>query len=270
MNPDVAKGAELIFQEFEKIPFFYIGLVLLTGFLLTVFVRRALPFVVEKLPPRFRHFFLPLVPLLRLLVMVVVVLLIIPTIVRPSLQNIVAIFGTVGLALGFAFKDFASSLIAGIIAIYEQPYRVGDRVTIDGVYGEVQAINLRSLKLITPDDTAVTIPHNKIWNSSILNSNDGSREQQCVADFYLSPGHDSSKVRNLLRDVALASPYTLFRRPVVVMVHERPWGTHYRIKAYPADGRDEFAYVSDLTVKGRTALSRMGIDFATVPVAVVE
>ncbi|GAB4271587.1 MAG: mechanosensitive ion channel [Candidatus Rifleibacteriota bacterium] len=270
MKPDMVKSAELIFQDFHSISFLYIAFIIAGAFVLTYLVKRLLPLLAEKFPPRFRYYFLPVAPILSLFIMVAALLLILPIVIRPSLQNVVAIFGTIGLALGFAFKDFASSLIAGIITIFEQPYRVGDRVTINGIYGEVIAINLRSLRLVTPDDTVVTIPHNKIWNESILNSNDGNREQMCVADFYVLPGHDASRVRSLLRDVALASPYTLFRRPVKVQVMERPWGTRYRIKAYPVDGRDEFAYISDLTVKGRAALTRLGVRFANVQPAVAE
>lgn len=270
MGSELKETGELIFQNFDQIPFLSIVLIIVLAFFLNSLVRKGMPLLVENLPPRFRYYLLPMTPICRLLIMLFAVVSIVPLIIRPSLQNFVAIFGTVGLALGFAFKDFASSIIAGIIAIYEQPYRVGDRVMIDGVYGEVQSINLRSLKLVTPEDNAVTIPHSKIWNETIQNANDGSREQLCVAEFFVKPGHNSAQVRALLRDVALASPYTQFRRPVRVVVSEKAWGTRYRIKAYPVEGRDEFAYVSDLTVKGRAALNRLSISFANVPVALAE
>ncbi len=44
-----------------------------------------------------------------------------------STQNLLAITGTISVALGFAFKDYVSSLIAGVVALFEIPYRVGDR-----------------------------------------------------------------------------------------------------------------------------------------------
>jgi small-conductance mechanosensitive channel len=259
---DKLKNAEQIFFDLDKIPFLSIVLVLASAFLLTYILKKYLPSLAEKLPPKFRYYILPLGPILRVLIIIGAIFVVIPMFIRPSLQNFVAIFGSVGLALGFAFKDFASSLIAGIIALYEQPYRVGDRVTIDGIYGEVVAINLRSLKILTYEDTAVTIPHSRIWNDSIQNANDGSREQMCVADFYLKPDHDPGKIKAILRDVAVSSPFTLLKRPIAVVVKEQPWATHYKIKAYPVDGRDEFLYISDLTLKGRQALSEIGAEFA--------
>ncbi|MBU1109209.1 MAG: mechanosensitive ion channel family protein [Candidatus Riflebacteria bacterium] len=265
MTPEIITS-EQILRDLDQIPFFYIIILLTTALFLTSMVRRLIPALASALPPRFNYYLLPLIPIFRLLITAIAMLMLIPTIIRPTMQNFIAVFGAVGLAIGFAFKDFASSLIAGIIAVYEQPYRVGDRVSINGIYGEVKAINLRSLKLVTPDDNAVTIPHSCIWNGSIQNANDGSREQQCTTMFFLKPDHDAGMARQILRDVALVSPYTQFSKPVKISLREYPWGTQYRIRAYPVDGRDEFAFISDLTTRGKAALTEAGFKFASVPV----
>jgi small conductance mechanosensitive channel len=167
--------------------------------------------------------------------------------------------------LGFALKDYVSGLIAGIVALYEQPYRPGDRIKIDDVYGEVKTVGLRAIKIITPDDTLVTIPDAKIWSTSIYNSNTGKPKQLCVANFFLEPEHDGSVVHQKLFDVALTSPYRQARRPIYVTVSETPWGTHYRLKAYPIDGRDQFQFITDLTVRGKTALAEIDVKPARVP-----
>lgn len=264
MIPEI-NTSEQIFRNLEQIPFLYIVILITTAIFLISMVRRVIPSFAGMLPPRFSYYLLPLIPICRLLITATTLLLLVPTVIKPTMQNLIAFFGAVGLALGFAFKDFASSLIAGIIALYEQPYRVGDRATINGVYGEVKAINLRALKLVTPDDDAVTIPHNCIWSGSIKNANDGFREQQCSALFYLQPDHDSEKVRAILRDVAITSAYTQFSRPVRVILREFAWGTQYRIRAYPVDGHDEFTYISDLTSRGKSALMEARVKFAAVP-----
>ncbi len=60
------------------------------------------------------------------------------------------VLGFIGVGLGFALKDYAGSLIAGTVSLYENRYRPGDWVSIDGAYGEVQSINLRTLSILTP------------------------------------------------------------------------------------------------------------------------
>lgn len=80
----------------------------------------------------------------------------------------------------------------------------------------------------------------------------------CIADFYLVPGHDGAVMRSLLQDVGLTSAYLHYDRPVLVTLSETPWGTHYRLKAYPFDMRVQFSFISDLTVRGKLAIAEAG------------
>lgn len=75
----------------------------------------------------------------------------------------------------------------------------------------------------------------------------------------------SMAVPQQLHEVALTSPYLQLNRPVVVIVLEKPWGTHYRLKAYPIDGRDQFKFTTDMTVRGKAALANLGVKPAIVP-----
>jgi small-conductance mechanosensitive channel len=192
-------------------------------------------------------------------------LLIVPIVIEPSLQNMVAVLGSIGLALGFALKDYASSLVAGIVAVGESPYRSGDWVEISGIYGEVTHVGMRALQLVTPDDDLVTIPHLMLWNHPISNANNGGPQLQCTADFYLHPEHDAEKALETLQDVALTSAYLAVGRPVSVIANEEPWSTRYRIRAYPIDARQQFSFVTDLTARGKAELMRLGISAATMP-----
>ena len=73
---------------------------------------------------------LSLVPLLRLSIIVGSLVLIVPQIIEPTVANMVALLGALGLVLGFGLKDYVSSLIAGIVALYEIPYRPGDWIEV--------------------------------------------------------------------------------------------------------------------------------------------
>lgn len=265
---EVETLADLL-RNLEEINLPLIALVVVAGYLTNVLIERGLPWLSDRLPSRFRLYILPLGPVLRLIVFLVGFGLIIPEIINVgciSPQNVLAILGAAAVALGFAFKDLISSIIAGVVTIFEMPYRAGDWVEIDGDYGEVTQVGLRAVKILTPDDTVITIPHQKLWDQNIANSNDGRREHMVVADFYLEPRHEAAQVRQLLWDVAMTSPFTHLSRNVIVVLSEKPWGTHYRLKAYPIDGRDEFQFRSDLTVRGKKALSELGVAAASVPI----
>ncbi len=238
------------------------------GLVVVLVIRWSVPWLARRMPDRFRLWILPWEPILRVVVMLGVVAYVIPLFIHPTPQNLLAISGTLALALGFAFKDYASSLLAGVVALYERPYRNGDWIQIDEHYGEVRSLNLRTIEIVTPYDTVVTLPHSKLWTTAIRNSNHGKRELMCVADFYLHPDHDGRLVEQRLRDVALASPFLQMRKPILVVATENPWGTHYQLKAYPIDSRDQFLFVTDLTLRGKSMFRRLGIQPAAATAAV--
>lgn len=255
-----------VFKSITQINFILVAFILILTWLLLRLIHWLLPRLAAQVPGRFRLYLLPLMPLLQLVVVGGAIMNIVPLLIDPRPENILAVSGAAAIAFGFAFQDYASSFIASIVAIYERPYRIGDWVKIGDAYGEVTSLGFRAVEMVTPDDTMVTIPHKKLWDSTIYNDNNGHREHQCVADFYLHAEHDAEKVQQKLYDVALTSPYLQLNRPIAVIVLEKPWGTHYRLKAYPIDGRDQFKFTTDLTVRGKASLAKLGVKPANTTV----
>jgi len=246
------------FKQFDQINYVGIIAILVGAWILTNAVEYFPPRLAERLPGSLRLYILPLVPIIRLIILIVTALVVIRQVINPSVESMFAVLGAIGLAVGFAFKDYISSLIAGIVTIYEKPYRPGDWITVDNTYGEVRSIGLRTVRMTTPDDTEVIFPHQYLWNSSVHNANDGNRDLMCVTEFFINPEHDAFLARSKLREVAFTSPFLNLSRPVSVIVSEQPWGTLYKIKAYPIDSRDQFQFISDLTVRGKQALATVG------------
>jgi hypothetical protein len=88
-----------------------------------------------------------------------------------------------------------------------------------------------------------------------------------VADFYLHPDHDAQAARQRLAEIAETSSYRKPETKVTVIVKEEPWGTHYRVKAYVKESREQFLFTTDITVRGKQALRAMQIRFAQAPYA---
>ena len=255
-----------IFKRIDSDALMEMALIVLMAITLILIVQRWLPWAANRLSGKKRLMLLASVPFIRLAIILTAFVMIVPSLIEPSIQNMVALLGTVGLALGFALKDYASSLIAGIVSIGEQNYRNGDWVRIGDVYGEVRHIGMRTVEIVTPDDDRVLIPHNLIWKHPVYNANNGDARLQCVANFYVHPDHDARLVRRKLEDVALTSPYLYFENGITVVLQETPWGTHYRIRAYPVDSAQQFRFISDLTVRGKAALRESGVPLAISPV----
>jgi small conductance mechanosensitive channel len=244
--------------------------VLVLARLLIVGVQWRLRRVAESANPGKRLTILRMVPLVRLLIRTAAVLVIVPLLIEPTFRNILVLGASFALALAYLLKDYGSSFVAGLLTVLENTYQPGDWIKVDGHYGEVTAIASRAVHLRTADDSQVIIPHSRFWSESIVNSTGGNHSVVCVANFYLDPNHDASAVRERLKEAAGLSDY---RRPdsdVSVTVVERPWGTQYRVKAYVKESRDQFRFISDMTIRGKDAIRQMNIRFAQAPYAEIE
>lgn len=254
-----------LFNDIDSQALITLGLVVLTTILLIVVSQRMLTWLGNRLNGQMRFRIFALVPLSRLIILITALAIIVPILIEPSLHNMVTLLGALGLAIGFALRDYVSSLIAGVVAAVELPYRPGDWVKIEDTYGEVKHIGLRTVEVQTPDDDLVFVPHLKIWTNAVYNANNGGASLQCVTSFYLNPEHETGWVRKALRDVALTSAYLKFDKPITVIAEEKPWGTHYRIRAYPVDPRQQFLFITDLTVRGKAVLHAGGVQTALLP-----
>ena len=108
-----------------------------------------------------------------------------------------ALAGTVGIAVGFAFKDLLASLVTGVILLLDEPFQVGDRIAFGDYYGEVAEIGLRSVRLITLDDNLVTIPNSQFLSQSVASANAGALDCMVVIPFYIGAAEDFDRVRLL-------------------------------------------------------------------------
>jgi MscS family membrane protein len=74
-----------------------------------------------------------------------------------------------GLAVGLAAQDTLSNLFGAVAIFADKPFRVGDRIQLDGTDGTVEAIGLRSTRVRNLDGHLVAIPNRTVANANIVN-----------------------------------------------------------------------------------------------------
>jgi len=84
-----------------------------------------------------------------------------------EMSAVMASLGIVGLTIGFAARDALSNLISGILIFIDRPFLIGDLVEIDGVYGKVDRITLRSSRVITVDGKMMAVPNTQVVNKTV-------------------------------------------------------------------------------------------------------
>ncbi len=86
-----------------------------------------------------------------------------------KITALLAGFGIAGIAVGFAARDTFENFIAGITIFMDQPFRVGDNIEVDGTFGTVQEITLRSTRIRTLKYEIVVMPNLQMINQKVIN-----------------------------------------------------------------------------------------------------
>ncbi len=83
-----------------------------------------------------------------------------------NVTAMVAGLGLTGFALSFALKDVLANAVAGVLILFYQPFLRGDWISVKGMAGKVDSINLRYTTLIA-DDERMLIPNSVIFTESV-------------------------------------------------------------------------------------------------------
>lgn len=192
-----------------------------------------------------------LIPIIRIIGWGLILYLITVVIFRPPIQTVLLIAGSLGVAVGFASQDILKNIFGGIVILFDRPFQVGDKVAIDDVYGEVTNIGLRSIRIVTPDDSVVSIPNADIMTKAVSNANNGETNCQVVAEFFLPADIDTKKAKAIATRAAQVSRYIYLNKPITVLffneVQRERIVLKMRLKAYVLDIRYEFAFKSEMT-----------------------
>lgn len=180
-----------------------------------------------------------------------------------SKEVVLALTGTAAVTIGFALKDLAASVLAGLIIIIDRPFQVGDRVAFGGAYGEIASIGLRSVRLVTLDDNVVTIPNNKFLTDMVSSGNWGALDMMIQMDFFVGADQDIPLAKRLVAESLTSNRYAYLKKPWTVLVNQVIEGQYFavrlRAKAYVLDVQYEKAFETDVTERVLDAFREHGI-----------
>ena len=87
-----------------------------------------------------------------------------------NIMPLITGLGLTGFALGYAFKDLLSNILAGVMIIIHRPFIVGDEITVVNLTGIIVNIDLRYTAL-TADDKIYLIPNTSLMTNPITITN---------------------------------------------------------------------------------------------------
>lgn len=149
-----------------------------------------------------------------------------------NIGPVLAIIGAAGFVIAFALQNSLSNFASGILMLIYRPFDVGEWISVAGVLGKVESMNLLSTQLRAPDNKHIIVPNNSVWGDIITNIT-GITERRVDLVFGIGYSDDIDKAQKILEEVVNEHALVLKQPEVVVKLHEladssvnficRPW-----------------------------------------------
>jgi len=200
-----------------------------------------------------------LVPLTRFAVLSVGVLMALDQ-MGFEVGSMIAGVGIAGLAIGLAAQETMANIFAGFTILWDQPYRLGDTVTMAGNQGQVSEIGLRSTRIRTFDQREVILPNREIIHQPIVNHS-RSPAMRIDAPVLVSYAVTVDRVREVLLAAARRDlPVLESPEPQVVVTALGESGVAVELRVWVADPLAPASSRFRLLEVAKRALDEAGIE----------
>jgi small conductance mechanosensitive channel len=170
----------------------------------------------------------------------------------------VAMFASVGFAVGLAFQGSLSNFAGGVLILLLKPFKVGDFIEGAGHLGAVSEIQIFYTILNTPDNRKVIIPNAQLSNSSCINFSANTTRR---IDFKFGVGYNADilVVKNILREIVEGQELILKDPQAQIVLGEH--GDHaliFQVRVW-CETKDYWTIYFEVLEKVKEAFDREGV-----------
>ncbi len=119
-----------------------------------------------------------------------------------DLGALTVLAGAAGLGIGFGLQNVINNFVSGVIILFERPIKVGDRVDVGTVHGDVVSISIRATTVVTNDNIAIIVPNSEFVSGKVTNWSYTDPKVRFGVPVGVSYSSDPDKVTKLLLEVA--------------------------------------------------------------------
>jgi len=188
-----------------------------------------------------------------------------------NVGSLLVSLGVGSLAVALAAQDTLANIIAGVIIAFDQPFRVGDRIQLpNGTLADVQAIGLRSTRILDFDNNYHIVPNSELVKSTVINFAYPTHKTRVLVPFTLPFGTDIQKVREIAMQVMKSHRFVVSDpEPALQAMRITELGIEVRLACFVEDYVQRFDTEIELREELHRALTNAGIKLA-VPHRVVQ
>ncbi len=133
-----------------------------------------------------------------------------------NLTTLNVLAGAIGVGVGFGTQNIIQNWVSGLIIMFERPVRIGDRIEVAGVEGDVTEIGARRTTIVRNDNRAVIVPNSKLITETVVNWQYYCAQVTLRVPVAVPAGTDAQLVMRLLHDSTTAVP-DLLPEPVAIV-----------------------------------------------------
>ena len=119
------------------------------------------------------------------------------------------VLGAISFGIGFGLRNITDNFVSGLIILIERPIKVGDRVAIGDMSGNVVAIRARSTSVRTNDNIDIIVPNSQFISEQVVNWSHGDRKVRFKIPVGVHYKSDVFVVRDALEAAAKEHPDVL-------------------------------------------------------------
>jgi len=126
-----------------------------------------------------------------------------------NLNSLLVVGGAVGIGVGLGLQTLTSQFLSGFVLLVEQPVKLGDRVEVGGVLGDVVRMAGRSTWVRTNENVVIIVPNSEFITNRVTNWTANDRRVRFSLPVGVSYGSRPEQVRETLLATARNHPDVL-------------------------------------------------------------
>jgi len=126
-----------------------------------------------------------------------------------ELDRLTVLAGALGVGIGFGLQNVVQNFVAGLLLLFGGPIKIGDKIQIGDLTGEVRAIGFRASTVRTYQGAEVIVPNSKLIADQVVNWTLSDQKRRVELDISVDFGTDPVRVLTLLVEVGRAHPKVL-------------------------------------------------------------
>jgi small-conductance mechanosensitive channel len=149
-----------------------------------------------------------------------------------DLSAFAVLAGAIGVGLGFGLQNVTSNFVSGLIILIERPIKVGDRVEIGEISGEVRQIGARATTIVTSENIAVIVPNSQFISERVTNWSHTGPLTAFVVRVRVGWDTDPELVRRSLLEAAAEHPHVEREPAPEVELLDLRNGMHFALQVW--------------------------------------